>query len=62
MNHYTAKFKRYTDEMLKTALDDCHVALGLGEAFFSPAYVAKLWSEIDAIRDVQLSRKLKGKK
>lgn len=61
MNHYTAKFKRYTDEMLKTALADCHVALGVGETLFSPAYISKLWAEIDAIRDVQLSRKLKAK-
>jgi len=61
VNHYTAKFKRYTDEMLKTALADCHIALGVGETLFSPAYIAKLWAEIDAIRDVQLSRKTKAK-
>jgi hypothetical protein len=47
--------------MLKTALADCHVALGVGETLFSPAYIAKLWAEIDAIRDVQLSRKPKAK-
>ena len=47
--------------MLKTAIADCHVALGVGETLFSPAYIAKLWAEIDAIRDVQLSRKPKAK-
>jgi hypothetical protein len=57
MNHYTAKFKRYSDAALIAALTDCHETLRIGAEFHSPAYIAKLWAEIDAIRDVQLSRR-----
>ena len=50
------KFNRYTNLMLAYALEDCHAALKAGEGVHSPAYVAKLWAEIDEIRAVQLSR------
>jgi len=53
----TMKFKRYTNAMLAYALADCHATLKAGEGVHSPAYIAKLWAEIDAIRDVQLSRR-----
>jgi hypothetical protein len=57
MNHYTAKFKRYSDAALAAALADCYETLRVGAGFHGNAYVAKLWSEIDAIRDIQLSRR-----
>lgn len=58
MNHYTAKFSKAPDAVLANALADCHVALGMSEVF-SPAYITKLWAEIDAIRDIQMTRRSK---
>jgi hypothetical protein len=57
MNHYTAKFKRYSDAALAAALADCHETLRVGAEVHSPAYITKLWAEIDAIREIQLLRR-----
>jgi hypothetical protein len=58
MNHHTAKFFKAPDAVLANALADCHVALGMSEVY-SPAYISKLWAEIDAIRDIQMTRRSK---
>jgi hypothetical protein len=57
MNHYTAKFQRYSDAALAAALADCHDTLRVGAGFHSNAYIAKVWAEIDEIRAVQLLRR-----
>jgi len=51
------KFKTYTNEMLAYALADCHAALEAGQYSADHPYGRKLWLEIDAIRDVQMSRR-----
>ena len=52
-----SKFKTYTDEMLAYALADCHAALANLAWDVNHPYGRKLWAEIDAIRDVQMSRR-----
>jgi len=51
------KFKTYTDGMLAYALADCHAALANLAWDVNHPYGRKLWAEIDAIRDVQMSRR-----
>lgn len=58
MNHYFAKFSKYSADSLKYALDDCYEALRVGAGVQGPAYVAKLWAEIDAIYAVQVARRV----
>jgi hypothetical protein len=58
---YSAKFKHYTRAMCDYAIADCHETLAAGKEMHSPAYIAKLWQEIDALRDRQLRLNAKGK-
>jgi hypothetical protein len=58
---YSTKFKNYTREMCDHAIADCHATLAAGKEFHSPNYIAKLWQEIDALRDRQLRINSKGK-
>ena len=51
MIDFTAKFKTYTLGMLDYALQDCHATLAAGQYGTDHPYGAKLWAEIDAIRD-----------
>jgi hypothetical protein len=51
------KFKTYTNAMLAYALADCYDTLEAGQYGTDHAYGRKLWGEIDAIRDVQMSRR-----
>jgi hypothetical protein len=51
------KFKTYTDAMLAYALADCYATLEAGQYAADHPYGRKLWLEIDAIRDVQMSRR-----
>jgi hypothetical protein len=51
------KFQHYTDEMLAFAKADCYDALEAGQYSTDHPYGRKLWAEIDAIRDVQMSRR-----
>lgn len=51
------KFKTYTKAMLAYALADCYDTLAAGQYGADHAYGRKLWAEIDAIRDVQMSRR-----
>lgn len=50
-------FKTYTNAMLAHALADCYAALEAGQYAADHPYGRKLWAEIDAIRDVQMSRR-----
>ena len=50
-------FKTYTDEMLACAMADCYATLEAGQYTADDAYGRKLWAEIDAVRDVQMSRR-----
>jgi len=59
MNHYTAQFERQSDATLAQALHDCYETLAIGAGVHGPAYVAKLWTQIDAIYDIQLRRRKK---
>ena len=52
-----SKFKTYTNAMLAYALADCYDTLAAGEYGADHPYGRKLWAEIDAIRDVQMSRR-----
>jgi len=45
------KVSTYTKPMLTFALLDCHAALQAGGYSTDHPYGAKLWAEIDAIRD-----------
>ena len=51
------KFKTYTDEMLAYAKLDCYETLAVVESGQDITYKRKLWAEIDAIRDVEMSRR-----
>ena len=51
------KFQHYTEPMLAYALADCYAALEAGKYEADHPYGRKLWAEIDAIRDVQMSRR-----
>jgi len=51
------KFKTYTNAMLAYALADCYDTLEAGQYSADHPYGPKLWAEIDAIRDVQMSRR-----
>jgi hypothetical protein len=51
------EFKTYTDSMLAYAMADCYASLKAGQYTADDAYGRKLWGEIDAIRDVQMSRR-----
>jgi hypothetical protein len=57
MNHYTAQFERQSDASLARALHDCYETLSIGAGVHGNAYVAKLWTQIDAIYDVQMRRR-----
>tara|TARA_R110000868_G_scaffold98298_1_gene270413 strand:- start:379 stop:567 length:189 start_codon:yes stop_codon:yes gene_type:complete len=61
MNHYTEQFERYSDATLAYALADCYETLSVGAGVHGNAYVAKLWWQIDAIRDIQTNRGKKAK-
>ncbi len=50
-------FKTYTDEMLAYAKLDCYETLEVVESGQDITYKRKLWAEIDAIRDIQMSRR-----
>ena len=50
-------FKTYTDEMLAYAKLDCYETLEVVESGQDITYKRKLWAEIDAIRDVEMSRR-----
>jgi len=52
-----SKFKTYTNAMLAYALADCHATLEAGQYAADHPYGRKLWLEIDAIRDEQMSRR-----
>jgi hypothetical protein len=51
------KYKTYTDEMLAYALLDCYETLSTGQYSADHTYGRKVWADIDAIRDVQMSRR-----
>jgi hypothetical protein len=56
------KYTTYTDAMLAFALADCYETLRvgaypLGRYPDEHPYARKLWADIDAIRDVQMSRR-----
>ena len=51
------KFKTYTNAMLAYALADCYDTLAAGKYEADHPYGRKLGAEIDAIRDVQMSRR-----
>lgn len=57
MNHYTEQFERQSDVSLARALHDCYETLSIGAGVHGNAYVAKLWTQIDAIYDVQMRRR-----
>jgi len=57
MNHYTEQFERQSDVSLARALHDCYETLNIGAGVHGNAYVAKLWTQIDAIYDVQARRR-----
>jgi hypothetical protein len=61
MNHYTEQFERYSDATLAFTLADCYETLHIGAGVHGNAYVAKLWSQIDAIYDIQTRRRKKPK-
>jgi len=50
-------FKTYDNAMLAYALADCHATLEAGQYDADHPYGRKLWAQIDAIRDVQMSRR-----
>lgn len=50
-------FKTYDNAMLAYALADCHATLEAGQYAADHPYGRKLWAQIDAIRDVQMSRR-----
>jgi len=52
-----SKFKTYDNAMLAYALADCYATLEAGQYAADHPYGRKLWLEIDAIRDVQMSRR-----
>jgi hypothetical protein len=51
------KYRTYTDAMLAYALADCYATLEAGQYPLDHPYGRKLWADIDAIRDVQMSRR-----
>jgi hypothetical protein len=50
-----SKYSTYTAAMLAFALADCYAALEAGQYALDHPYGRKLWAEIDAIRDAQMS-------
>lgn len=59
---YSSKFNSYTLDMCKFALADCHETLGMLGDSITENYSQKIWAEIDALRDRQmtLNKKAKG--
>jgi hypothetical protein len=51
---FTAKVRSYSALACKTALQDCHDTLRVGEYQCNDDYAIKLWAEIDALRERQL--------
>jgi hypothetical protein len=54
---FKERFKDYSDLALIRALKDCHETLEIGKYTPDHEYGRKLWAEIDAIRDIQMSRR-----
>jgi len=52
-----SKFKTYTNAMLAFTLADCHATLEAGQYSADHPYGRKLWREIDAVRDEQMTRR-----
>ena len=57
MNHYTEQFERQSDVSLARALHHCYETLSIGAGVHGNAYVAKLWTQIEAISDIQMKRR-----